>query len=217
MKTCRFSLAVLLLIALVSLSGCNKTWSFDFTETTDISDWNQDAAGGTLRSLDANGLVLDGLAISTPMSFTGNVTATIEFALDTDSSDTLYLQFAFTDDPSYSAMDNYLMIWMDYVGAVGSEAFQVEDYNESTGSSIVTSLSNGNISPYLNRSGDNTFVMKKKNSEFEFYINGEFLDGGNMEHFNSQDCYIRLSSELSRGGTVYFKRISVVYTGKTSL
>lgn len=85
MKALKIAMAFSILVSLLSLSGCSKIWSFDFMDGTPLTDWNlEDWSGEYVYN--EEGIWIDSMAFTTPFAFTGDITFTIEFTLDTRSS-----------------------------------------------------------------------------------------------------------------------------------
>ena len=90
MKTARGSAILLVLILILGLQGCAKTWFVDFTIADNIDDWKkQDWSSPFTCELDSDGLYLDGEVVTAPVGFNGNFTLTILFYLKTSVSSTL--------------------------------------------------------------------------------------------------------------------------------
>jgi len=160
----------LIIILILGLQGCSKTWFVDFTVVDNIDNWKkQDWGISNTFELSSDGLFIDGKVLTAPVGFKGDFTLIILFSLKTAVSSTIpYMNFvlAGSGDAPYS----------EYVNCVffGIGDTSIESYLVSSAEPFL-SLANGEAISEMERTGLNTFKLVKKGSNIKVFINNRII------------------------------------------
>lgn len=208
MKTARNSAMLLILILILGLQGCTRTWFVNFTTADDIDDWNkQDWLPPYTCELNSDGLFLDGKVVTAPVGFNGDLTLIILFNLKTSVSSTVpYLNLVISGGGDAPYSEYISSIFLD-LGNPSSESYSVSS------ASPPLLLAAGEAIPEMERTGLNTYKLVKKGSNIKVYINGQIICD-EVDTSYSNDWYFPVL-DINTDGTdqVVFKSIKVIYSG----
>ena len=203
----RAALAATLILACITLAGCARVWSVDFTDPNPIDDWYEEGPVET----GPDGLIMEGGFVSSPVAFDGDFTVTVIFDLDVD---TLLNRANFaiwlSDGPSISP-DNYINCVGRGLGNPPDEEYAVRDYTESelTDRYIVDEDA---AFPGLIRQGRNTWKLVKKGEHITITMNGDTLVASfDIEHYAASQFMINIHGDFTGDGFLAFRSIKVVY------
>lgn len=210
MSKSRIIMAAVALALIISLAGCAKVWTVDFARVEDISDWNDDGQG-TKELVAGKGLNIDGWGtIGSPVAFDADFEESVKFKLKASAGNYLNLVFYFCDTLNFDP-DNYFFLSLVNVGEAGKEGFQIMDSTKSIGTQVA---SGANIDlPYIDRDGDNTFLMKKTGNVIGMYLNGKLLYEFALTYCQGAKYYVRFRGETWGSAVLTFKSIKVSYKG----
>jgi hypothetical protein len=212
MKALRIVLMVVLIVFAISSAGCMKTWIFDFTGSTSLSDWHiSDWSGSYVR--DGLGLRINNMGFVSPFAFTGDFTLTVEFTLDTAADRHVYIEIGFQDDIEAE----YLSRFNHHFGGVGdtaNEYYGISEFGPDTDPDWNYTVPNihGAI-PGIARNGANTYILKKTGTNVEIKLNGVELADITASYYEGAQSALFISSELY-DGILYFEKIKVQYDGE---
>lgn len=207
MSRTRWLAVIFVLMLLLALAGCTKTWSVKFNQFTDLSGWlQQDWFPPSSLNLYPNGLSLDGKILSGPYGFDGDFTFTCAFETTCGIGFTIPYISLFFSDGGYASPSEYLSINLYDVGDITEESYSIT----STGS---TSLVTGGTIPHLNRIGLNTLVLVKTGNHYVITLNGnpildQFIMTLGFDYF-----FPYLYSVTDDDLQIRFKSISYKYDG----
>lgn len=215
MLTRRLTVCLLLIVFMLSIAGCEKTWVYDFAEQG-LGDWGSEeiseipGEGQKLLS-PGTGLVLSNYTASTPITFGGDLTVEVDFMLDVNEDELAHFEIYIADGTVWRP-ENYIHSMFDTIGKMGMEYWQVSDF----GSTGKDEGSSGSALTDLNRQGPNTFKLIKTGDNHEVYMNTQQLTVFNSVYCRSNYYYLTLSANLEGGGSVVFNDIRVKYDGGTN-
>lgn len=201
------ALSVLLLACIcITLAGCARIWSFDFTKKSPTEGWivTGDYDYGT------QGLSLAGGFVSTKVAFGGDFTATVIFELQTDSLNKANFAIWISDGHTISP-HNYITNYGRGLGDPVHEEYGVRDYNylESEERFIIDLDA---PFPGLDRSGLNTWKLYKEGSHITIVMNGATIVAEfDIEHYQSTYAYLNIYGETGGTALLLFKSAKVVY------
>lgn len=198
--------AVVLIAAL--LSGClSKTWSYDFSDPeADINDWYVENYGAYEFTVD--GLSMSHVNITTPISFSGDMTVIVDFLLSVDVDNRARLEVGIEDDILWDG-DNSLYADFWCLGDPESEGWEIEDYGNLTG---YIDYERYEQVPGIRYDGSNTLKMVKTGNQFTMFMNGTKLRTITLEHFAGLSNYVTIFTG-ENGGDITIKNIEVKYSG----
>jgi len=208
----RLMLSMLILVLIVSISGCERTWVYDFVEQG-MGDWESEeiseipGEGQKLLS-PGTGLVLSNYTASTPVAFGGDLTLEVDFTLDVTSDAFAHFEIYIADGTVWRP-ENYIHSMFDTIGKTEMEYWQVSDFG-STGKEEEGS---GETMTDLDRQGPNTFKLIKVGDSYEIHMNSQTLAIFNAQYCRSDYYYLTLSANLEGGGSVVFNDVRVKYNG----
>jgi len=206
-KNVRNALLVLVLALVVSLAGCSKTYTFDFTTAPNMNEWYlQDWFSPYTCIVDSDGLYLNGKIAVGPYGFTGDFSMSFVFELHaTDSSPVTMIEIILGYDGSAPVAQYISALFSD----LGSDASESYNLYENGGS-----YSSGAAVPGLNYNGTNTLKIVETGDNIKMYMNGfTKICDSDILSCNLVTFYPRLNVSASNGDMVRFKRIEVKYSG----
>lgn len=170
MKRRGYIIAVLLVL-IISLAGCKpRIWVYDFVEegslVRDDEIW---------RSINDNsyfnaGLILDEDEAGAPHNYIGDFTVTVDFRLNTSSSETAYVELFLASGEDYGSEWAGGM-YIPNAGSISSELVifyrSPSDGLQYPGTVPVASL--------LFEVGDNSMAIEKVGGVLRFYVNGKLI------------------------------------------
>lgn len=180
MKTVRAFSIVLTLVILVTLAGCNSTFSYSFKREQELGDWiieewfdtsSVSSVSPMVFPLHAfvpdKGLELRQGGITYPFMFSGDLTYKVNFHLKADTSHSLFFSISLSDQPCTGDGSDLHLDVID-VG-LASEAYALIEHEPSA--MIMPSEIDNNL-PGLNRDGFNQFILEKTGDLVKMEMNG---------------------------------------------
>lgn len=168
MKSLRWMFLVVLVVSLMSFTGClNKTYFFDFTREEDLerADGDWIAFSADWYELSGDGLAMWNNQISAPLGFKGAMTMIIMFELNVDMDTTANLEILLATDINFNdpcmGIDIYNLGSEDEYCGIFKHGVELYDR--------ITPI------PVLHRSGYNEFRLMKTGNLLKFWLNGVTL------------------------------------------
>lgn len=215
MKATRIAISVLAILLLFSLSGCNKTWYVNFTNGSSIADWHIDDWGGSYTH-DSQGLRIDYLGFFSPFSFTGDLTLTIVFTLDTASDRTVDFEVGLYDNINGHLSDNKINNHFNNVGNTSLEYIGVSEFGPSIDPDWHYTITQHVEIPGINRNGRNTYKLVKIGNDISITMNDSTVANFTMGYYEAENFIILIGADACNGGIVCFKSLKLQYTGERS-
>lgn len=205
MRRYKMLCAIAAIVLMASLAGCGgDSWSFDFKKETDVDAFSKLMICPPFywdRSI--LGLELDGYAFSGPYYYMGDLTMTVKFNLETDSSNTVDVKLGL-----FSASS---LLPEDFVGVyclkLGDNASDNIYMAEGTDTDI--RLVSGN-QPSYNKKGTNTIKIVRKGDNYSATLNGALIASFDAVYCFPEELYPWMLSS-SYGGKAYITSIKVEY------
>lgn len=208
----RLLVSVLVIVAMLGIQGCNKTWSVRFTSLDDLSGWVlQGLLPPAEWDVSYDGLYLNGVAAHSPFGFEGDFKMTLEFELHVgENNDLDSLMILFTNG-GLAPFSDHIMSAFGYVG--GPNEFY---YSEDVGTS--NSLLNiGLFTPGLDRDGTNIYRFEKHGIFIKAYINGAELFDNTISQYQYTTFYPSIYIGADSSDQIAIKGIRVVYDDNTTV
>ena len=207
MSKIRYLAVIIMIMIMLALAGCTKTWSVKFNQFTNLDAWaQQDWFPPSTINLYPDGLSLNGKILIGPYGFDGDFTFTCAFETSCGIGYTIPLIHLFFSDGGYAAPGQYLSINLNDVGDPSGESYSIT----ATGAA---SLVVGGSIPFINRIGLNTIVLVKTGNHYEITLNGnpildQFITTLGFDYF-----FPYLYAVTEDNLQIRFKSISYKYDG----
>ena len=212
-------LAIMVILVLLSLSGCEKEWYVVFDGDEDIVDWHFEDNAGTIHEIDAEGLLLHYCWAKAPYEFTGDFTVTFNFRLDCGIGRIIPFIRLIISDGSELRYNSIELVLGD-IGDEGNEDLKVLIRGSGEETLLMAALDTVFLLP-IYRTGDNKFVMAKNGDIVTFYFNDAFVDDVSISGHTwpyAASYFIPCMWVFSNPGAYFHMRsIRVVYDGTMSL
>ncbi|HNV34724.1 MAG TPA: hypothetical protein PKK63_04235 [Bacillota bacterium] len=182
MKTARPVIVLAVLALLISMTGCNETWSVDFTEVYDVDDWDVESFGGGpgAHTLYDEGFFLNYYRAIGPYGFSGDFTMTVVFSLDVDEANKVDKAWIGLGDGTGMYTLKHIMLYLNSIGEAGTETL---DLTEIYGGDFHSFRSMDYI-PAIRRHGLNTYKLSKNGDTIKAYFNGVLLCEYMLQHYD---------------------------------
>lgn len=180
MKTARVIAVVLTLAFLLTLTGCNSTFSYSFKREQELGDWILEEWFDTssvssvspmaylLHAFVPNkGLDLRQGSVTYPVMFSGDLTYKVDFHLKVDTAHSLFFSISLSDQPCTGDGSDLHLDVID-VG-LPSERYAIIEH-EPSAMLMISPIEND--LPGLNRDGFNRFILKKTGDLVKMEMNG---------------------------------------------
>jgi len=204
-------LFVLIVIgAMLSMQGCNKTWSVVFNSQKSLNGWEiQDLAPPYETYISPDGLYVDGDVVHAPFGFEGDFTMEIVFELHLGQSVMPMLQFLFS-----GGEDAYFSKFI---------ASTFQDINNPTENYYIIEnppyvlLGNDNLIPGLDRDGTNTYKFVKTGSHIMVYMEDEIICDNVLTSYPYTVFFPSIFVDAASQDQIRIKSIKVTYDGDTTV
>ena len=206
----RVLFVLIVIVAMLSIQGCNKTWSVVLNSQNSLNGWEiQDLASPYETFIFQDGLYVDGDVVHAPFGFEGDFTMEIVFDLHLDSSVLPMLQFLFSggEDAFFSKF----------------VASTFVDINNSTENYYIAenppyvALSYGNMIPGLNLDGTNTYKFVKTGSHVIVYMGDQIICDNTLTSYPYTVFFPSIYVDAASQAQIRIKSIKVVYDGDTTV
>ncbi|HNZ08410.1 MAG TPA: hypothetical protein PLI88_06660 [Bacillota bacterium] len=191
MRSIRMAAAALVILLMISLTGCyNATYSFNFSTEQDTSNeegaWIIDGEG--VAGINDYGYYSNGLWLTAPYVFRDDFKLTAHFWLGVTAEDSGYVEVALTDvPPAPGGVNDWVSIQLLDL-ATENERLYVEDghlLNVATPYNVVEQI------PGLNRGHWNEITLTKKGANIKFTVNDRSV--ASFELVNCASEYLAIS------------------------
>lgn len=167
MRRMKTALLILIVVAILSLTGCTDSgpWFVDFTTLADLDEWLIETDAPFISTIDAEGLYIDGNRLTAPYGFSGDFVMTVEFTLNPQVG---------------KYVNNFSISLTDGTTAPNEEIIRVSFMNVSD--DTIEHFSLIEEDPYvelasatgiagINRTGLNTFILTKEGNNLKIHMN----------------------------------------------
>jgi len=216
-KTVRIAVSVLLLMAVLALSGCTKTYFFSFKNLQSLVDYQ---GAWTLEEDDEWGFTPRGFQsgdanVACPFRFSGDFTYTVKFYLKADATHLIDFGICLGDGTWYDTTENDLHIEF-YNTNSATSYYYIYDHDQDG-----TDFEHYDIdedAPGLVTNGLNTFKLVKTGNNIRITFNEEdepFADFDLVE-YNSiwfgPNVWMEQNFPLEEDFGFFLESVEVVYT-----
>lgn len=217
MKAGKLMLILVVTSMLLLTAGCTKTYYFNFTKEDDLA-----RNDGTWSSYDdsykhtVEGLFPYAAWVAVPHVYSGDLTATIKFELNTNSANSVpKVEFYLSAKNGWFESDGYAGIAIDDIG-LASTNFDVYHANYSQGGLYY--LQDQSPVPGLDPVGINTLVIEQKSGALSFWLNDEFLAAFNPTRYNVDlYCLNIYGMQDENKSCMFIKDVKIEYSGTREL
>lgn len=209
MKTLRIYLAMAVLLLALVLSGCQRTWTVDFTKAlpADLADWGGSSAWN-LNEPPGSGLTIREYNVTSPIGFTSDFTLTLDMWMDIDISNTANFRIWVGDNES-DYPEHYITCEFDMAGDEANEEVLVHEDGEGLEYRDVETRKP--IPGFKN--GDNVFRLSRKGDAIRITLNGSLISSFTALYFKPAVSYVNFLTDADTSTDVYFRKIQVSYAG----
>lgn len=204
----RFLFTLVVIVAMFSMQGCNKTWSVVFNSQKSLNGWEiQHIATQDEPYVDSDGLYIDGNMVHAPFGFEGDFTMEIVFDLNLELNSLPDLQFIFSDgqDAPISTF-------------VAARFIKVNDPTENYYLIINPPfdwLGAGFLIPGLDRDGTNTYKFIKTGSHVVAYMGDQILCDKTLTSYPFTVFFPSIYIDAVSQAQIHIKSIKVTYDSDT--
>lgn len=217
MKYGKLMMIFLIVSLMLTTAGCSKTYFFNFTKEEDLI-----RADGTWSSLDDNfvlsseGLFMANNWVAVPHVYTGDLTATVRFDLDTGQINTVsFIKVYLSAMNGFSDSEGYAGISFSKVGT-DTASYAIFHGNSSQGS--ISYLDWQTPIPGIDTVGLNTLVIEQRGGLLTFWLNDAFIVAFNPSRYNvDQYCLVVESIQDSEKSCLYYRDVKIEYEGTREL
>jgi len=209
LRPLRISFVAAALALVLSLAGCQKTWTVDFTEAVpeDLADWGG-STSWNLNDEPETGLTVSEYNITSPIGFASDFTLTLYMRMDIDASDTASFRIWVGDSDS-DYPEHYITCEFDLAGDESSEEVLI---HEDGAGLEYRDVETRKPIPGL-KDGDNVFKLSKKGDSVRITLNGVAVSSFTALYFKPAASYVSFVTDYDSNVDVYFRKIRVDYTG----
>jgi len=208
----RLLISVLVIVVMLGIQGCNKTWSVRFTSNDDLSGWiMQGLLPPAEFDVTHDGFYLNGVAAHSPFGFEGDFKMTLEFELHVGENNDLDSLMILLTNGGLAPFADHIMSAFGYVG--GPNEF---NYSEDVGTSNLL-LNIGLVAPGLDRDGTNIYTFEKHGIFIKAYINGALLFDNIISQYQYTTFFTSIFVSADSRDQIAIKGIRVVYDEDTTV
>jgi len=214
MKFKQLSLLFLVVIIIVSLSGCKpKIWVYDFVEENSLVRGDEIWRPYSDSYYFDDGLILSQEVIGAPHYYTGDFSYSVVFDLDVSPGNTVQLSFFLCSSENILSFDWSGGAFIPFAGS--TTAIMSLYYTTDMG---VHYLHDAPVASLLNNSGRNTITIEKSGNILSFYLNESpvFFSMSILEYDEDRFCPY-MSCFVNRANSAVFKMVKIEYKGEQIL
>jgi len=217
MRLGKLMMIALIVSLMLTAAGCSKTYFFDFTEEEDLiredGTWSSVC---NLFVLSSEGLFMAPDWVSAPHVYSGDLTATVRFDLNTDHDNFVsYFEIYLSTTNVFLNSEGFAGISFSNVG-IDTSTFIIFHGNKDQGGTAYQGPQTP--IPALNTVGLNTLVIEQKSGVFTFWLNGAFLATFNPSRYDTDlYCLTIGSSQDSQNDCLFFRDVKIEYKGTREL
>ncbi|MBP7110416.1 MAG: hypothetical protein KBB09_02445 [Firmicutes bacterium] len=206
MKASKALTAIVILLSVSLLAGCNTKFSYSFKEEQALGDWILEEyflpsfvsnASPLVYALHAfvpdKGLELRQGGVTWPVMFKGDLTYKVRFYLKADETHPLFFSISMSDDTCHGDGSD-LHLDVEDVGKPTERYALIE--HEPSAMLMISPIDE--YLPGLKRNGMNDFVLKKVGDMVEMRMNGAFIGEIKLENYASE--WFAPNIEVHTGG-----------------
>ncbi len=206
MKAARSAAIIIALAAVISMAGCSKTYTFNFTTAPNMNEWYlQDWFSPYTCIIDSDGLYLNGKIAVGPYGFTGDFTMSFVFELHVTNATPVTMIEILLGYDGAAPVSQYITALLSNLGSDSTESYNLYENGGS--------YSSGAAVPGLNYNGTNTLKIVKTGDNIKMYMNAVNICDSDIISCNLVTFYPRLNVSSSSGDRMRFKRLEVKYSG----
>jgi len=217
MRLGKLMMIVLIVSLMLTAAGCSKTYFFDFTEEVDlVRDDGTWSSFGNPVVLSDNGLFMAANWIAVPHVYSGNLTATVRFDLDTDQDNYVpYFEVYLSAKNGFSNSQGYAGISFYNVGQ-DTAFYNIYHSNSSEGTTNY--LESQTPIPGIDTVGLNTLVIEQRGGILTFWLNDAFIVAFNPSRYNVDlYCLNIQSTQDSQKSCLFYRDVKIEYEGTREL
>lgn len=207
----RLLIAIMVVLAMLSIQGCNKTWSVYFNSVDDLNHWElQNISPPYETYISSDGLYLDGMAAHAPYGFEGDFTLTLVFDLAVgENNDLNIFQIVFSGGED-SPITEYIMSNFMSLGSTFEDYYNAEQAPYKL-------ISSGFAVPGLERNGKNTYTFIRKGNNIKAYMNKAILFDYDYTSYSYTVFFPTIFIDADSHDQIAIRSIKVVYDGDTTV
>ncbi len=203
MKTRLLLIAVILLV-MMGMQGCTKTWSVDFTRVSNIDNW---LLKSNYEIIPGVGLLLDDSNnVTAPMILTGDFSITVRFLLDTDSQKRVFGSIWLGSEPNYPFTGSIISFFYRHGGVI--DPFW-EIWTDGPTTSVDIMATSSTEIPGMVNGTINTYTIVKTGDAFEARLNGTLLAEWLNTRYESATFYLTLNSGDIDNDQIIYKSVRI--------
>lgn len=205
----RVLISLVVIFAMLSIQGCNKTWAQYFDSSDDLNGWEQQALFEPYSSyVTADGLYIDGSVVHAPFGFEGDFTLEIAFDLHVVTDDLPLLQIVLADGKD--------AIFSDYVASdLSNLGNLISEFYVNYEAKPYSPLSNGAPVPGLDYDGRNIYKFIKTGDHIRIYIGDSLICDKDLASYPSSKFFPSIFVNADSQSQIAIKSIKVIYATET--
>jgi len=207
LRTAKAAAIILALAVALSMAGCSKTYTFDFTTAPNMNAWYlQDWFSPYTCIVNSDGLYLNGKIAVGPYGFTGDFTMSFVFELHVSNAEQVSMIEILLGYDGAAPVSQYISALLNNLGSDTNENYNLYENGGSYGS--------GTAIPGIDYDGINTLKIVKNGNNIKMYMNGSTkICDHDIISCSLVTFYPRLNVSSSVGERMRFKRLEVKYSG----
>ena len=204
MRVGRLLLIAVVLLAMIGMQGCAKTWSVDFTRVSNINNW---LLSSDYIIVPGIGLVLeDSNNVTAPIVLTGDFAITVRFKLATTTDQRVLGAIWLGSIPNYPFSQSIISFYFEHGGA-SDPYFEIWTDGPTTDIDLMNTSSTE--IPGMANNAINTYTIVKTGDNFEARLNGVLLWSWFNTRYESDTFYLTLNSSWLTNNQVIYKSVKI--------
>lgn len=204
MKLGRLLLIAAILLSMMWMQGCTKTWSVDFTRVSNIDNWllNSDyiIAPGV-------GLILEtSNNVTAPLILTGDFSITVKFKLATTTAQRILGAIWLGSIPNYPFSQSIISFYYEH-GGTSDPHFQI--WTDGPTTDVDLMRTSDTVIPGMENNAINTYTIVKTGDSFEAKLNGVLIWDWFNTRYESANYYLTLNSANLTDNQVIYKSVRI--------
>lgn len=199
-----------------SLTGCKITYSHDFVkDQTFLDDEGTWVTNGFNYSFTTDGLIIDDMSMSAPISFKGDFECTFEFEIELPETDTDYVDFVlFMIDGDANSIGHR--------AGISTEYFDLPTARHAIGQGPDNNIwDKRSWGPDNMVDGVNEFTLTREGDFFSVLVNGAnawtfMIDSANLSEYYRPFLFVKHTGFTAAAG-FYLKSVKVKYEKGNSI
>jgi len=218
-KSLKTGVTILFILAVLALSGCNKTYFFSFRDEQSLSNsegsWIEEGWGDW--GFTSKGFTANNSNLACPFRFSGDLTYIVTFYLNADEDHPVNFGICLGDGTWYLTTVNDVHIEF-YDPNTEDSGYYIEDHDYDT--SYIHYEEEGDA-PGLNTHGYNDFKLVKRGDKIRIFLNSVEYANFELQAYNSEwfgpNIWVEEDFPLDDGYGFFLESVGVVYpTGNIS-